>query len=137
MDVNMNGCLLATRAVVASMTERGGGAIVNQSSTAAWMGVGFYGIAKLAMHGLTHSLARELGSRNIRINAIAPGPTDTEATRRQVHASIIEGIVSQMPLRRMGEPADMLGALKFLLSDDARWITGHILNVDGGQVMRV
>jgi NAD(P)-dependent dehydrogenase (short-subunit alcohol dehydrogenase family) len=101
------------------------------------MGVGFYGIAKLAMHGLTHSLARELGPRNIRVNAIAPGPTDTEATRRQVHASIIEGILSQMPLRRMGEPADMLGALKFLLSNDARWITGHILNVDGGQLMRV
>ncbi len=137
MDVNMNGCLLATRAVVDSMTERGGGAIVNQSSTAAWMGIGFYGIAKLAMHGLTHSLARELGSRNIRINAIAPGPTDTEATRRQVHPSILDGILSQMPLGRMGEPADMLGALKFLLSDDARWITGHILNVDGGQVMRV
>jgi 3-oxoacyl-[acyl-carrier protein] reductase len=137
MDVNMNGCLLATRAVVGSMTERGGGAIVNQSSTAAWMGVGFYGIAKLGMHGLTHSLARELGPRNIRINAIAPGPTDTEATRRQVHSSILDGILSQMPLRRMGEPADMVGALEFLLSDDARWITGHILNVDGGQVMRV
>ena len=137
MDVNMNGCLLATRAVVGSMTERGGGAIVNQSSTAAWMGVGFYGIAKLGMHGLTHSLARELGPRNIRINAIAPGPTDTEATRRQVHSSILDGILSQMPLRRMGEPDDMVGALKFLLSDDARWITGHVLNVDGGQVMRV
>jgi NAD(P)-dependent dehydrogenase (short-subunit alcohol dehydrogenase family) len=137
MDVNMNGCLLATRAVVGSMTDRGGGAIVNQSSTAAWMGIGFYGIAKLAMHGLTHSLARELGPRNIRINAIAPGPTDTEATRRQVHSSILDGILSQMPLRRMGEPADMVGALKFLLSDDARWITGHVLNVDGGQVMRV
>jgi 3-oxoacyl-[acyl-carrier protein] reductase len=137
MDVNMNGCLLATRAVVGSMTARGGGAIVNQSSTAAWMGVGFYGIAKLAMHGITHSLARELGPRNIRVNAIAPGPTDTEATRRQVHSSILDGILSQMPLRRMGQPADMLGALLFLLSDDARWITGHILNVDGGQVMRV
>ena len=137
MDVNMNGCLLATRAVVGSMIERGGGAIVNQSSTAAWMGVGFYGIAKLAMHGITHSLARELGPRNIRINAIAPGPTDTDATRRQVHASILDGILSQMPLRRMGQPADMVGALLFLLSDDAGWITGHVLNVDGGQVMRV
>jgi 3-oxoacyl-[acyl-carrier protein] reductase len=137
MDVNMNGCLLATRAVVGSMTERRGGAIVNQSSTAAWMGVGFYGIAKLAMHGITHSLARELGPRNIRVNAIAPGPTDTDATRRQVHSSILDGILSQMPLRRMGQPADMVGALLFLLSDDARWITGHVLNVDGGQVMRV
>ena len=137
MDVNMNGCLIATRAVVSSMTERGGGAIVNQSSTAAWMGIGFYGIAKLAMHGITHSLARELGPRNIRVNAIAPGPTDTEATRRQVHTSILDGILSQMPLRRMGQPADMVDALAFLLSDEARWITGHVLNVDGGQVMRV
>lgn len=137
MAVNMNGCLLATRAVVDSMAERGGGSIVNQSSTAAWMGIGFYGIAKLAMHGITHSLARELGHKKIRVNAIAPGPTDTEATRTVVPEAAVKGILAGMPLSRMGTPKDMLGAVLFLLSDDSGWITGHILNVDGGQLMRV
>ncbi len=137
MSVNMNGCLLVTRAVYESMVERGGGAIVNQSSAAAWMGAGYYGIAKLAMHGITQSLARELGPRNIRVNAIAPGPTDTEATRSVVPESILKGILATMPLARMGETADMVGAALFLLSDEASWITAQILAVDGGQIMRV
>ena len=137
MSVNMDGCLLATRAVYESMVERGGGAIVNQSSAAAWMGAGYYGIAKLAMHGITQSLARELGPRGIRVNAIAPGPTDTEATRSVVPETILKGILASMPLSRMGETADMVGAALFLLSDDAGWITAQILAVDGGQIMRV
>jgi 3-oxoacyl-[acyl-carrier protein] reductase len=137
MSVNMNGCLLATRAVVGSMKKRGGGCIINQSSTAAWMGIGFYGISKLAMHGITHSLARELGHKNIRVNGIAPGPTDTEATRNVVPEGAVKGILAGLPLQRMGTPEDMLGAVLFLLSDEAKWITGHILNVDGGQIMRV
>ena len=137
MSVNMNGCLLVTRAVYESMVERGGGAIVNQSSAAAWMGAGYYGIAKLAMHGITQSLARELGPRNIRVNAIAPGPTDTEATRSVVPESILKGILATMPLARMGETRDMVGAALFLLSDGAGWITAQILAVDGGQIMRV
>lgn len=137
MAVNMNGAVLCTRAVYRSMHERGGGAIVNQSSTAAWMGAGFYGIAKLALHGITHTLASELGWRNIRVNAIAPGPTDTEATRSTVDEGILQSIVSGMPLKRLGTVDDMVHACLFLLSDEASWITGHILNVDGGQVMRV
>ncbi len=136
MSVNMTGAVLCTRAVFGSMAERGGGAIVNQSSTAAWMGVGYYGIAKLALHGITASFARELGPMNIRVNAVAPGPTDTEATRSTVDESIIKGLLAGMPLSRMGTPADLAGACLFLLSDDAGWITGHVLNVDGGQVMR-
>jgi len=136
MSVNMDGCLLATRAVHESMAERGGGAIVNQSSTASWMGVGYYGIAKLAMHAITHSLARELGSKNIRVNAIAPGPTDTEATRKVVPDFIRDSILASMPLPRMGEVSDMVNACLFLLSDEASWITAQILAVDGGQIMR-
>jgi 3-oxoacyl-[acyl-carrier protein] reductase len=137
MAVNMNGALLCTRAVYKSMHERGGGAVVNQSSTAAWMGAGYYGIAKLAIHGVTHALASELGWRNIRVNAIAPGPTDTEATRSTVDGGILDSILAGMPLKRLGTVDDMVAACLFLLSDDASWITGHILNVDGGQVMRV
>ncbi len=136
MAVNMNGCLLASRAVYESMAERGGGAIVNQSSAAAWMGAGFYGTAKLGMHSITQSLARELGPRKIRVNAIAPGPIDTEATRKIVPDAILQGIVMQMPLSRIGQPQDLVGACLFLLSDEAGWITGQILSVDGGQIMR-
>ena len=137
MAVNMNGALLVTRAVVPLMVARGGGAIVNQSSAAAWMGAGFYGIAKLALHGITQSLARELGPRGIRVNAIAPGPVDTEATRGIVPEAILKGILATMPIARLGTTADVVGACLFLLSDEARWITAQILAVDGGQIMRV
>jgi 3-oxoacyl-[acyl-carrier protein] reductase len=136
MAVNMDGALLCTRACWRSMQERGGGAIVNQSSTAAWMAAGYYGIAKLALHGITQSLARELGPHKIRVNAIAPGPTDTEATRTVVPKGILPQILATMPLARMGQPGDLVGACLFLLSDEAAWITGQVLNVDGGQIMR-
>lgn len=135
MAVNAYGCLLMTRAVVPYMQQRGGGAIVNQSSTAAWMSAGIYGVAKLAMNGITCSLARELGPRNIRINAIAPGPTDTPALRKQA-GEAAQMLLQTMPISRLGTPDDLAGAALFLLSDEARWITGHILNVDGGQFMR-
>ena len=136
MAVNQTGCLLVTRAVHESMAERGGGAILNQSSAAAWMGAGYYGIAKLAMHALTHSLARELGSKNIRVNAIAPGPVDTEATRAIVPEPLLNGLLMTMPIGRLGQPDDLVGAALFLLSDAASWITGQILSVDGGQILR-
>lgn len=136
MDVNMNGALLCVRACYESMAKRGGGSIINQSSTAAWMSIGYYGIAKLALNGLTQSLARELGPMKIRVNAIAPGPTDTEATRTIVPEVILKQILSQMPLSRAGTPNDLVGACLFLLSDAAAWITGQVLNVDGGQIMR-
>jgi 3-oxoacyl-[acyl-carrier protein] reductase len=137
MAVNLTGALLATRAVWESMKARGGGAIINQSSTAAWMGAGYYGTAKLALHALTQTLARELGPHGIRVNAIAPGPTDTEATRTVVPGALIQGLLASMPLSRLGTVDDMVGPALFLLSERARWITGHVLNVDGGQIMRV
>ena len=137
MAVNQDGCLLVTRALYEDMVARGGGAIVMQSSSAAWMGAGYYGNAKLAMHGITQSLARELGSRKIRVNAIAPGPTDTEATRKVVPDGMIDGLVASMPLGRQGEVSDIVSACLFLLSDEASFITGQILAVDGGQIMRV
>lgn len=136
MAVNQTGPLLVTRAVYQSMAERGGGAIVNQSSTAAWMGAGYYGIAKLALHAVTQSLARELGPRKIRVNAIAPGITDTEATRKTVPDGIRDSIVGTLALARMGQVDDIVKACLFLLSDEAGWVTAQILAVDGGQVMR-
>ncbi len=136
MDVNMHGALLCVRACYRSMRERGGGSIVNQSSTAAWMAAGYYGIAKLALNGITQSLARELGGMNIRVNGIAPGPTDTEATRKVVPEGFMPQLLAQMPLSRMGTPQDIVGACLFLLSDASSWMTGQIVQVDGGQIMR-
>jgi NAD(P)-dependent dehydrogenase (short-subunit alcohol dehydrogenase family) len=136
MEVNMNGALHCVRACYQSMGSRGGGAIVNQSSTAAWMAAGFYSIAKLALNGITQCLARELGSMKIRVNAIAPGPTDTEATRSVVPEGVVDQIVATMPLSRQGQPEDLVGTCLFLLSDASAWMTGQILNVDGGQIMR-
>lgn len=135
MNVNVDGALLCTRACFRSMRERGGGAIVMQSSTAAWMGVSFYGLSKLGMNGLTQCLASELGGSKIRINAIAPGPTDTDALRKTAGAAA-DHIVAGLPLNRLGQPADMVEACLFLLSDGASWITGQVVNVDGGQIRR-
>jgi 3-oxoacyl-[acyl-carrier protein] reductase len=136
MGVNLDGALLCTRAVAPHMTARGGGAIVNQSSTAAWTYSSFYGLAKVGVNGLTQQLATELGGSGIRINAIAPGPTDTEATRTVTPPEIVEDMIRRLPIKRMGTPRDLAGLCLFLLSDEAGWITGQIFNVDGGQVMR-
>ena len=135
MSVNLDGALVMTRAVFGQMQARGGGAIVNQSSTAAWLYAGFYALAKVGINGLTQQLAHELGGMNIRVNAIAPGPTDTEATRKQAGDASKE-LVKGLALKRMGTPQDMVGACLFLLSDEASWVTGQVVNVDGGQVFR-
>lgn len=136
MQVNMNGALLCARAVHRHIARRGGGAIINQSSTASWVYSGFYGLAKIGINGLTQQLAHELGHSKIRVNAIAPGPIDTEATRSIVPEEIVDEIVNQLALKRRGTPQDLVGMCTFLASDEASWITGQIFNVDGGHVMR-
>ena len=135
MSVNMDGALVMTRACYREMQKRGGGAIVNQSSTAAYLYSGFYGLAKVGVNGLTQQLAHELGGMRIRVNAIAPGPTDTAATRTQAGDAAKE-LVKGMAIKRMGQPDDMVGACLFLLSDEAAWLTGQIIAVDGGQTFR-
>jgi NAD(P)-dependent dehydrogenase (short-subunit alcohol dehydrogenase family) len=135
MGVNMDGILACTRACYRHMRKRGGGAIVNQSSSAAWLYASFYSLAKVGVNGLTQQLAHELGGIGVRVNAIAPGPIDTAATRA-VAGSMAEDMIAALALKRMGQTGDLVGACLFLLSDEAAWITGHILNVDGGQVFR-
>jgi 3-oxoacyl-[acyl-carrier protein] reductase len=134
INVNMLGAVVMTRAVVPYM--KAGSAIVNQSSTAAWMHTDYYSFTKLSTNGITCVLARELGPKGIRVNAIAPGPTDTKALRDKVPDAYIEQMVAAMPISRLGTPDDLCKALVFLLSDDAEWITGLIMNVDGGHLMR-
>lgn len=135
MSVNMDGALVVTRAVYPHLQQRGGGSIVNQSSTAAYLYSGFYGLAKTGINGLTQQLAHELGGMKIRVNAIAPGPTDTAATRTQA-GDVAKEMIKGLALKRMGQPEDMVGACLFLLSEESAWITGQILAVDGGQTFR-
>lgn len=137
MSVNMDGALVMTRAVFGSMQKRGGGAIVNQSSTAAYLYSGFYGLAKVGINGLTQQLAHELGGMNIRVNAIAPGPVETEATKVQAGDAAKDIVRNSLAIKRMGQTSDMVGACLFLLSDEASWVTGQILAVDGGQTFRL
>ena len=136
MSVNMDGALHCARAVYRSMRDRGGGAIVNQSSTAAWMAGGFYSIAKAAVNSMTVNLAAEMSWMNIRVNAIAPGPTDTAATRSVV-GEMVDPLVNDLMIKRIGTPRDHVGALHFLLSDEASWVTAQILAVAGGHIVRL
>ncbi|MFF6879012.1 MULTISPECIES: SDR family oxidoreductase [unclassified Streptomyces] len=135
LRVNLLGALHVTRAALPHLQE--GAAVVNQSSTAAWQATGFYGLAKAGINHLTASLAAELGPRGIRVNAIAPGPTDTEAARSIIPEEYRTAMVQSFALKRMGTAADQASALLFLLSDEAAWVTGQIIAVDGGSVVRL
>lgn len=137
MDVNMNGALVMTRAVYPFMVKRGGGAIVNQSSTAAYEAGNYYKIAKTALNAITIGLARELGPMNIRVNGIAPGPTDTAATLGSVPPERLGELIAGMPLRRMGKTSDVVATCLFLLSAETSWVTGQTWCVDGGTVLRI
>ncbi|MHB8466640.1 MAG: SDR family oxidoreductase [Acidimicrobiales bacterium] len=137
MAVNLNGALFCTRACHGSMIERGGGAIVNQSSIAAWQASGFYSLSKAALNSLTVNMAAELGAHGVRVNAIAPGFIDTEATRAVTPPKLLDTMVRRSPLQRLGTPDDLVGTVLFLLSDESALITGQILAVDGGTVVRL
>ena len=136
MNVNVDGALLMARACWGSMKQRGGGSIVNQSSTAAYMGVGYYGMSKLAINGLTQALARQLGPHNIRGPSLAPGPAAREARRKEPPVEYQKQLVATLPLSRLGQPEDMVGTCLFLCSSASAWVTGQVIAVDGGQVVR-
>jgi 3-oxoacyl-[acyl-carrier protein] reductase len=134
LAVNLKGAFLMSRAVVRGMTKRRTGTIINLSSVTGRRGnagQANYSAAKAGLIGLTKTLARELASRNIRVNAVAPGFIQTEMTAvlpEDVKASIAGGT----PLNRLGDPSDVAEAVAFLAGDTARFITGVVLPVDGG-----
>lgn len=138
MKVNVRGALHCVRSVARPMKSGGGGSIVNQSSTAAWMAIsGFYGWSKSSLNFLTAALAHELAHSNIRINGIAPGPTKTEAIDKQVPEEFQSTLVDALAIKRLGTPDDHVGPVLFLLSDEAAWMTGQTVLVDGGQITRI
>lgn len=133
MDLNVKGMFNASRAVVDHMVEQGGGVILNTSSMVSICGQPSgvaYPASKYAVNGLTVSLARELGPKGIRVNAVAPGITETDMMKA-VPKELIEPLINQVPLRRLGQPEDIANAFVFLASDEASYITGVVLSVDG------
>lgn len=133
MDLNVKGLYNATRAVVDSMAERGSGVILNTSSMVSLTGQPSgvaYPASKFAVNGMTVSLARELGPKGIRVNAVAPGITETDMMKA-VPKEIIDPMIARIPLRRLGQPEDIANAFAFLASEEASYITGVVLSVDG------
>lgn len=133
MDLNVKGVFNCTRAVVGGMQERKYGVILNTSSMVSLYGQPSgvaYPTSKFAVNGMTLSLARELGPYGIRVNAVAPGITDTDMFKA-VPKEFVEPLIKQIPLRRIGKPEDVANAFVFLASDKASYITGVVLSVDG------
>jgi NAD(P)-dependent dehydrogenase (short-subunit alcohol dehydrogenase family) len=136
--VNTTGALLCARAVAPSMRERGGGRIINQTSGGAFPATGLYGISKLALVGLTTALAKRYGKDNITCNAIAPGNVMSDAGKLLVpdDSPFIKFLQMTVAMRPRGEPDELVGAAILLASDAGAWITGQVLHVDGGWVLR-
>lgn len=137
IDVNLRGPLLCTQAVLAPMRAQGWGRIINISSMGAYMPSGVYGVSKLGLNQMTFTLATELGSDGITVNAIAPGPIDNEATRNQVPEAGIEKMISGTAMKRMGTSADLYGMIQYLVSTPADWVTGQTFLVNGGYNSRL
>ena len=134
IDVNLNGVFNVTKAVIRPMVKQRMGKIINISSVVGFTGNPGqvnYSSTKSALVGFTKSLAREVGARGVTVNAVAPGFIDTAMTQA-LNESQQELILQQIPLGRMGGPADIANAVAFLASEDASYITGTILHVNGG-----
>jgi 3-oxoacyl-[acyl-carrier protein] reductase len=137
LATNLTGAFLLTQAVVKGMVRRRYGRIVNVTSVVGLMGnagQANYASAKAGLIGLTKSIARELGSRNVTCNAVAPGFITTAMTDRMT-AEARETLSAQIPLQRLGSPEDVASAVAYLSSEEAGYVTGTILNVSGGLYM--
>ena len=137
LNINLKGAFLCTRGVLRHMLKQRWGRIINIASVVALVGnagQANYASAKAGLVALTKTTAKEVASRSITANAIAPGFIDTEMTRR-LSESLKQEIVKQLPIGYFGSPEDVAQAVVFLASEEARYITGQVLNVDGGMVM--
>ncbi len=138
MDVNVTGALICAQAVIPSMRARGGGRIVNQVSGGAFPAISVYGVSKLALTGLTTTMAKQLGRDNITVNAIAPGNVTSEAGSTLVPegSPFAQFLAMNVCTRAQGAPDELVGTLLLLCSQAGDWITGQTINVDGGWVLR-
>ncbi len=145
-DVNYFGTWLMCRAVFPYMEQQNSGVVINQSSSAAYLHPNMpmpdglpsfhYSVTKAAINAMTHFMAGCVGISGIRVNAIAPGPTLTEATKQGVPQDILEMIVNMMmAIKKPLDPDDLTGTAVWLASDDAKMVTGQVIAVDGGMVM--
>jgi 2-hydroxycyclohexanecarboxyl-CoA dehydrogenase len=140
LAVNLKGTLVCCRAVLDGMIARGGGCIVNLGSDAGRVGStgeAVYSASKGGVIAFTKSLAREVARHAIRVNCVCPGPTDTALLAQVGEHSpkLLEGLLRAIPLRRVGEPDDVAALVAFLASDDAAYITGQAISVNGGLTM--
>jgi 3-oxoacyl-[acyl-carrier protein] reductase len=134
LNINLRGTFLFTRAVARPMMKARQGRIINVASVSGLMGNPGqvnYSASKAGVIGLTRTVACELASRNITVNAVAPGFINTDMTAK-LGEDILQEVRKQIPLGRLGEPQDVADAVLFLASDAASFITGHILTIDGG-----
>jgi 3-oxoacyl-[acyl-carrier protein] reductase len=138
LQTNLTSAYLCIQNVIPSMLKQRWGRIINISSVFGQMGQAGqanYAASKAGLIGLTMAIAREVGSRNITCNAIAPGFIETAMTA-VLSEELKQSAVKQIPLGRVGTPEDVASAVAFLASDEASYITGHVLNVNGGMLMR-
>ena len=137
IDTNLKSTFLMTKAVLRGMVRQRSGRIVNISSVSGLLGnagQSNYAASKAGMIGFTRSIAREVASRGITVNAVAPGFIDTAMTQG-LSSDVREALQKQIPLGRLGLPSDIAAAVRFLVSDAASYITGQVLHVNGGMLM--
>jgi NAD(P)-dependent dehydrogenase (short-subunit alcohol dehydrogenase family) len=140
MDVSLRGMLYMSQAVIPAMRAQKSGSIINTSSVSAQRGGGIlggphYSAAKAGMLGLGRAMAREFGIDGIRVNAVTPGLIATDINKGLIPDDRMKGILEQIPLNRIGEPADVAGCVVFLASDLAKYLTGVTLDVNGGMLI--
>jgi len=137
LDTNLKSCFNMCRAVIEGMRAKGFGRIVNISSIngqVGQMGQTNYAAAKAGVFGFTKSLARECANKNITVNAVAPGYINTDMVSA-IAPEVLKGIISKIPVGRLGEPKEIARAVCFLVADEAGFITGETLSINGGQHM--